>query len=180
EEGRLGAHSADGREGPDAGEGRGRTRRRPATRDAEEELLLQTLDDLRRGLVGVCAPHEIDVLGHRRTLQSRAVVQHLDDEGLCDAWFAAHRAPVLRCSCLPDRSHYPGAMTGSAVGVSDGARRRPAPLLTPYVRSYEGYRLDGFPPGTHLGMPSPEVTVILTISESVELSRGDGRSPERF
>ncbi|MCD5418940.1 helix-turn-helix domain-containing protein [Rhodococcus pyridinivorans] len=71
-------------------------------------------------------------------------------------------------------------MTGSAVGESDGARRRPTPLLTPYVRSYEGYRLDGFPSGTHLGMPSPEVTVILTISEPVELSRGDGRRPERF
>ena len=71
-------------------------------------------------------------------------------------------------------------MTGSTVGVSDGARRRPAPLLTPYVRSYEGYRLDGFPPGTHLGMPSPEVTVILTISEPIGCSRGDGRSPEHF
>ncbi|WP_241385190.1 helix-turn-helix domain-containing protein [Rhodococcus sp. CH91] len=71
-------------------------------------------------------------------------------------------------------------MTESASGVSDGARGRPLPLLTPYVRSYEGYRLDGFPAGTHLGMPSPDVTVILTISEPVELGREDGRSPDRF
>ncbi|MEU5841803.1 helix-turn-helix domain-containing protein [Rhodococcus sp. NPDC047139] len=71
-------------------------------------------------------------------------------------------------------------MSGSASGVSDGARRRPLPALTPYVRSYEGYRLDGFPPGTHLGMPSPDVTVILTISEPIELPRRDERSPDRF
>ncbi|MFZ3393816.1 AraC family transcriptional regulator [Rhodococcus sp. 7Tela_A2] len=62
-------------------------------------------------------------------------------------------------------------MTGSsgAVGVSQGARQRPAPLLRPFVRWYEGYRLAGFPPGIHRGMPSPEVTVIITFGEPVAL-----------
>lgn len=72
-------------------------------------------------------------------------------------------------------------MTGSAAaGVAEGVRRRPAPLLTPYVRRYEAYRLEGFPPGVHLGMPAPEITVVVGISRPVELSRGEGRPPDRF
>lgn len=65
-------------------------------------------------------------------------------------------------------------------GVSEGARRRPVPPLTPYVRWYEGYRLAGFAPGIHLGMPSPEITVILTIGHPIELGWGDEPSPDRF
>lgn len=73
---------------------------------------------------------------------------------------------------------YPGTVTG----ISDGARRRPAPPLCPYVRSYDGYRLTGFAPGTHLGLPSPDLTVVLTIGAPVELARSaaPGQGPGRF
>lgn len=72
-------------------------------------------------------------------------------------------------------------MSGSTgTGVSTGARRRPAPALTPYVRWYEGYRLAGFPPGLHLGMPAPEITVILTLGRPVEVGWADGTPPDCF
>ena len=61
-------------------------------------------------------------------------------------------------------------MAGTA-GISDGARRAPAPGLRPYLGSYEGYRLAGFDPGTHVGMPAPFLTVIITIGDApLELS----------
>ncbi|HEY5855778.1 MAG TPA: helix-turn-helix domain-containing protein [Aldersonia sp.] len=56
-------------------------------------------------------------------------------------------------------------------GVSDGAHRAPAPGLRRYLESYEGYRLAGFEPGVHVGMPSPYLTVIITIGDApIELS----------
>jgi AraC-like DNA-binding protein len=54
--------------------------------------------------------------------------------------------------------------------VSDGARRRPAARLRPYVSSYDGYRLAGFDPGEHVGMPSPALTVIVSIESKLEIS----------
>ena len=67
-------------------------------------------------------------------------------------------------------------------GVSEGARRRPAPPLRPYVRWYEGYRLTGFPAGKHLGLPSQDLTVVLTIGEPLDLARAaaPGQQPGRF
>lgn len=53
--------------------------------------------------------------------------------------------------------------------ISQGARRLPAPELRPYLRAYEGYRLSGFPAGTHVGMPSPYLTVIITIGDPLEI-----------
>jgi AraC-like DNA-binding protein len=41
--------------------------------------------------------------------------------------------------------------------------------LRPYLRDYDGYRLTGYAPGTHVGMPSPYLTVILTIGDEIEL-----------
>lgn len=67
-------------------------------------------------------------------------------------------------------------------GVSDGARRRPSPSLRRYVRWYDGYRLAGFPPGEHRGLPSTDLTVVLTIGEPLELSvpAARGQQPGRF
>jgi AraC-like DNA-binding protein len=50
------------------------------------------------------------------------------------------------------------------------------------VRSYDGYRLTGFPAGEHLGLPSPDLTVVLTIGDPLELSRpaAPGQQPGRF
>ncbi|MFI6868677.1 helix-turn-helix domain-containing protein [Nocardia sp. NPDC050406] len=54
-------------------------------------------------------------------------------------------------------------------GVSEGARGLPDQRLRPYVLEYEGYLLRGFEPGTHVGMPSTVLTVIVTIDEPMEV-----------
>ncbi|NNH69755.1 AraC family transcriptional regulator [Nocardia uniformis] len=55
-------------------------------------------------------------------------------------------------------------------GVSEGARGLPDPRLRPYVLEYEGYLLRGFAPGSHVGMPSTVLTVIVTIDEPIEVA----------
>ncbi|MDJ0392382.1 AraC family transcriptional regulator [Rhodococcus sp. G-MC3] len=55
------------------------------------------------------------------------------------------------------------------VGRSEGARALPAARLRPYLASYDGYRMAGFEAGTHIGMPSPRLTVILAIDSKVEI-----------
>ncbi len=62
-------------------------------------------------------------------------------------------------------------------GLTDGASGLPSPRLQPYIRSYSGYRLSGFAPGTHIGMPSPYLTVIITIGEPIEI--GEASHPEQ-
>ncbi|MEE2035011.1 AraC family transcriptional regulator [Rhodococcus chondri] len=73
-------------------------------------------------------------------------------------------------------------LSSGATGISDGAQRRPAPLLQPYVRRYEGYRLTGFAPGEHLGLPSPDLTVVLSLGDPVDIARPatPDQSPGRF
>jgi AraC-like DNA-binding protein len=51
----------------------------------------------------------------------------------------------------------------------DGAWRRPAPPLRPYVHSYTGYWLDGIGPGTHQGLPSGSLTVVLSLGPPVDV-----------
>lgn len=68
---------------------------------------------------------------------------------------------------VPVRSRFYPARVG---GLSEGARAAPAAQLRPYVAAYEGYRLSGFDAGTHIGMPSPNLTVILTIGAKLEIS----------
>ncbi len=74
------------------------------------------------------------------------------------------------------------AATTLGVGRSDGIRRLPAPPLRPYIRWYEGYRLEGFPAGTHLGLPSPDLTVVLTLGAPVDIASAaaPGQAPGRF
>jgi AraC-like DNA-binding protein len=55
-------------------------------------------------------------------------------------------------------------------GKSDGARRLPAARLRPFVASYDGYRMSGFDPGTHIGMPSPSLTVIVSIDSTLAIA----------
>ncbi|MFJ4652302.1 helix-turn-helix domain-containing protein [Nocardia sp. NPDC088792] len=54
-------------------------------------------------------------------------------------------------------------------GVSEGASGLPHPRLRPFVQGYEGYRLHGFEPGTHVGMPASTLTVIVTIDEPIHV-----------
>jgi AraC-like DNA-binding protein len=52
----------------------------------------------------------------------------------------------------------------------DGAIGRPAPPLRPYVGRYSGYWLDGFGPGTHQGLPSGSLTMVLSLGPPVDLA----------
>jgi AraC-like DNA-binding protein len=51
------------------------------------------------------------------------------------------------------------------VEVNEYAQARPSPALRPYVSHYSGYRQRGLPPRQHRGLPSPYLTLILTIDD---------------
>ena len=51
--------------------------------------------------------------------------------------------------------------------VNEYVRALPAPALRRYVAFYSGYRQLGLPPGIHRGLPSPYLTLILTLDEPV-------------
>ncbi len=54
--------------------------------------------------------------------------------------------------------------------MHDYAVRTPAPALRPYVAGYTGYRTVDEPPEVHRGLPSPWVTVILTLDDPLHLT----------
>lgn len=54
---------------------------------------------------------------------------------------------------------------------------RPNPALRPYVLSYVGFELRGFPPGIHLGTPSRALTVIISLSLPLDVVDLDGATP---
>jgi AraC-like DNA-binding protein len=54
--------------------------------------------------------------------------------------------------------------------VHESVRHRVHPLLRPYVASVVGYRVTGLPPGCHRGLPSPYLTVVLTLDEPLVMS----------
>jgi AraC-like DNA-binding protein len=49
--------------------------------------------------------------------------------------------------------------------ISESAVRRSAPRLRPYVGWYTGYRLVGGTPARHRGLPSPHLTMIVTLDD---------------
>jgi AraC-like DNA-binding protein len=51
------------------------------------------------------------------------------------------------------------------VQVDEYTRARPSPALRPYVGFYSGYRQRGLAPARHRGLPSPYLTMIVTIDE---------------
>ncbi|EME21383.1 helix-turn-helix domain-containing protein [Rhodococcus triatomae] len=55
-------------------------------------------------------------------------------------------------------------------GVSQGARALPAPPLRSFLGPYAGYRLSGYPPGVHLGMPAPELTVVVSLDSPLAVT----------
>ncbi|MGY1886325.1 helix-turn-helix domain-containing protein [Blastococcus sp. SYSU DS0753] len=59
---------------------------------------------------------------------------------------------------------------------------RPHPALRRYVAATLGYRHEGFPPGEHLGLPSPWLTVVLTLDDPLEMAAhpDPAQSPGRF
>lgn len=51
--------------------------------------------------------------------------------------------------------------------------------LTPFVESMVGYRITGAHPGTHIGMPSDTLTLVISLDDPLDLVSPDGRH-DRF
>ncbi|HZR14864.1 MAG TPA: helix-turn-helix domain-containing protein [Acidimicrobiia bacterium] len=78
-------------------------------------------------------------------------------------------------------------MTNSAADpvspcVSEQVTALPAPHLRPFVASYVGYRMEGFPAGVHAGLPSRHLTFVVSVDEPVDLVAMPDRAqrPDRF
>ncbi|MCY1142193.1 helix-turn-helix transcriptional regulator [Actinoplanes sp. Pm04-4] len=62
--------------------------------------------------------------------------------------------------------------------VDEYVRGRPAAALAPFVAGYSGYRQRGVAPMRHLGLPSPYLTMILTMDEPLVMAaHPDPRQP---
>ena len=62
--------------------------------------------------------------------------------------------------------------------VQESVRGEPAPALRRYIASYTGYRLAGGPPALHRGLPSPYLTMIITLDEPMRMAvHTDRRTP---
>lgn len=55
--------------------------------------------------------------------------------------------------------------------ISEAARAAPAPPLRGLIASYHGYRQAGLPPVTHRGLPSPYLTLIITLDDPLMVAR---------
>lgn len=68
------------------------------------------------------------------------------------------------------------------MGEAEYATQLPMPALRPYVGRYVGYRMRGFEPGIHRGLPSRHLTFIVTFDAPLELAGMPGASqpPGRF
>ncbi len=54
--------------------------------------------------------------------------------------------------------------------VNEHTSARPSAALRPYVGFYSGYRQRGLPPTVHRGLPSPYLTMILTLDEPLVIA----------
>jgi AraC-like DNA-binding protein len=54
--------------------------------------------------------------------------------------------------------------------VDEYAEHTPSPALRPYLASCSGYRQAGMPPGTHRGLPSPYLTMVITIDDPIVMA----------
>jgi AraC-like DNA-binding protein len=59
--------------------------------------------------------------------------------------------------------------------TAESALGTPTPALRPFVRRYIGYRFLGFAPGTHLGLPSPHLTVVISLAEPTRVALRPGQ-----
>src|SRR5919202_4240309 len=66
--------------------------------------------------------------------------------------------------------------------VEEWAFARPSPALRGCVSGYQGYRQAGLPPARHRGLPSPHLTLILTLDEplTVAVHPDAGQAPGSY
>jgi AraC-like DNA-binding protein len=53
--------------------------------------------------------------------------------------------------------------------IDEYALHAPPASLRPFVSGYEGYRQEGVPPALHRGLPSPELTFIITLDDPLAI-----------
>jgi AraC-like DNA-binding protein len=60
--------------------------------------------------------------------------------------------------------------------------RRPAPPLAALIDRYVGYRMTGFPPGLHRGLPSRHLTLIVSVGPPIDVvaQTDPTQSPRRY
>src|SRR3977135_3640127 len=63
---------------------------------------------------------------------------------------------------------------GMSDSLSSHAVRLPAPALRPFISHYAGFRAQGLPPGTHAGLPSRHVDLIISLAGAIEVIRMPG------
>lgn len=63
------------------------------------------------------------------------------------------------------------ALVPVAVPVSESVRVAPAGPLRGLIGWYSGYRQDGVPPARHRGLPSPYLTLIITLDDPLTVAR---------
>jgi len=59
----------------------------------------------------------------------------------------------------------------SAAALSESVQVAPAPPLRALVAGYSGYRQEGVPPAVHRGLPSPYLTLIITLDDPLTVAR---------
>ena len=59
--------------------------------------------------------------------------------------------------------------------VSETVVQRPSVRLVPYIQRYLGYRYAGFAPGLHRGLPSRNITFIISLDRPVEMQLAPGQ-----
>jgi AraC-like DNA-binding protein len=66
--------------------------------------------------------------------------------------------------------------------IAESVSAQPHPLLRPYVRAYDGYHLQGFGAGEHMGLPSRHLTFIVQFDAPLEMAVDPGGrvSGQRF
>ncbi|MFC9438431.1 helix-turn-helix domain-containing protein [Nocardia sp. NPDC057030] len=53
--------------------------------------------------------------------------------------------------------------------ITEVVTARPAPMLTPFIDHYLGYRMTGYPAGLHRGLPSAHMTFIISIGPTIDV-----------
>ncbi len=69
----------------------------------------------------------------------------------------------------PDTAPSESALSESA--ISESAWSAPAPALRGLIAWYAGYRQEGVPPACHRGLPSPYLTLIITLDDPLVVAR---------
>jgi AraC-like DNA-binding protein len=67
-------------------------------------------------------------------------------------------------------------------GSSTAVPRLPTPALQPFIRQYLGYRLVGFPPGLHRGLPGRYLTFIVSLDRPIDVvvQTDPGQAPASY